>query len=188
MASTEQIKKAIAAGLKAATHLFNAMAPLRHRSPGIIGEVLNSPGFYYSIIADGMHVDPQAVAIAWKCQPEGLFLISDGIAALGCPDGIYSLGGRQVEVSEKGAYVASTSVLAGSTVGMDQQLRNFIRFTSASLVDAVEAASLKPAKILGLYPQKGCLNPGSDADFVLLDGDLQVLASYVKGKEIYKRD
>lgn len=182
MASAEQMREVMDTGVTMATHLFNAMGPLHHRLPGLVGSVLNRRGFYYSIIADGVHVDPLVVDLAWRCQPEGFFLVSDGMAALGlAKGGCFSLAGRNVEVDESGARLLGTNVLAGGVMGMDQLVRNMRKFTGATLIEVLEAASLKPATVLGLYPSKGSLEVGADADLVILDEFLQVAACYVGG-------
>ncbi len=182
MGTAAEMETAIKAGVGMATHLFNAMRPFHHRDPGLAGSVLNAPGFFYSIIADGEHVDPIALSLAWRCQPEGLLLVSDGMAGLGLADGSYQLGGREVIVRGSKATLAGTNMLAGTVVGMDRLVANLKDFTDATLVDALEAASLKPAQLLGIESRKGTLAVGADADLVILDDDLKLVACYARGK------
>lgn len=182
MATAEEMARAMKAGVGMATHLFNAMGPLHHRQPGMIGTVLNSPGFFYSILADGVHIDPLVLSLAWRCQPRGLLLVSDASAALGLATGSHELAGREVEVNGTKATIAGTDIIAGGVVGMDRLAANFRKFSGASLVDALEAVSLKPAKVLGIESRKGTLEIGADADFVILGENLGVVECYTRGK------
>ncbi len=184
MASAQQLERAIEAGVSMVTHLFNAMATFHHRAPGIIGVVLNRPGFPYSIIVDGEHVDPLAVSLAWRCQPEGLFLVSDAMAALGAPCGGCYLADQQVDTSGGRALIAGTKMLAGSVVGIDQMVRNLRMYTRASVVEVLEAAALKPARVLGMEGRKGTLQIGADADLIILDSDLNLQACYARGVSV----
>lgn len=182
-ATAEQMKQGIDAGIAMATHLFNAMAPLHHRAPGVVGEVLSRPGFPYSLIADGVHIDPAVVALAYRCQPDGLILVSDAMSALGLSAGTYHLGTMQVEVDKEKAKLHNTATLAGAIAGLDQNVRNLRKYCGISASEAILAASRKPAEVLKLYPKKGGLDVGADADFVVLDDALKVLDVYVSLKE-----
>ena len=186
--SFEDIQKASESGVKLVTHLFNAMTTFHHRASGIIGFALTSPHINYTIIADGIHLHPSVLSLAWRANPEGLILISDAMAALGLPDGIYRLGNMKVEVKHNRACIEGTSTLAGSIIGMDTAVRNLKAFTGCSIAEALEAASSKPAKILGIASSKGHLTEGADADFVVLDEELYVQATYVAGKLCYKKE
>lgn len=177
----EQMNEAIDHGVGMATHLFNAMSPMHHRFPGLIGAVLNRPGFFYSLISDGIHLHPVTINQARRCQPKGLTLVSDATSAFGMPQGTYSLGIKKIEIRNQTGYLEGTETFGGSIQGMDAVVRNFQKFTDCSITEALEAASLKPAQILGIYPKKGALNIGSDADFVVLDETLDVQACYVNG-------
>lgn len=181
-ATYSEAKAAFKAGISTTTHLFNAMPPLHHRQPGIVGAVLSDPSIYYSLIADGIHLHPATIKMAWEAQPKGLFLITDAIQALGLPEGIYHLGHMEVEVQKNGAYIPGTKTIAGSVLSMDAAVRFFQASTGCSLVEAIEAASLKPAQVLGIQDCKGSLQVGADADFIVLDDDLQVQATYVMGQ------
>ena len=114
--------------------------------------------------------------------------MTDTLSAMGLPKGVYVLGGKEVEVDEKGgAYVKGTKTLAGSTITIDQCIRNFQKFTNCSLVEAIEAATLHPAQMLGIDHRKGTLNAGADADFVFLDdssGEVYVKRVFVAGEEV----
>lgn len=168
------------AGVKLVTHLFNAMRPFHHREPGVIGAVLGVPGFCYSIIADQEHVHPAAIKMAWEANPSGLILVTDAIAALGLSDGEYTLGGQAIVLKNGIAKVLGTDTLAGGSIGMDQSVRNFFRATGCTVMEALEAASYRPAKLLGVA-NKGTLSVGADADFLLLDSELNIIRCYIGG-------
>lgn len=185
-ATLQQIELAVDAGLKMVTHLFNAMAPLHHREPGVIAAVLSATRhLYFSVIADGVHLHPATVKLAWNANPSKLVLVSDATAALGAPPGSYSLGKRQVHSDGKSITLEGAKTLAGSILGLDQTVRNFKEFTGCSIVQAIEAASLYPAQVLGITERKGHLNIGADADFIFLDDDLNVKATFVAGSKIF---
>ncbi|ORX49884.1 Metallo-dependent hydrolase [Hesseltinella vesiculosa] len=208
-----QAEEAVKQGATSITHLFNAMQAFHHRDPGLVGVLgaadlpipssqighpassLTSPSRnkpdprpFYGIICDGVHVHPNSVRIAYYSHPNGAVLVTDALSAMGLPKGTYTLGGREVEVDESGAcYVKGTSTLAGCTVTIDDCVRNFQRFTNCSQVEAIEAATLHPARLLGIEDRKGTLNVNADADFVFLDdstGELRVKRVFVAGEEI----
>lgn len=183
-ATYREAQQAIQKGISCVTHLFNGMPPFHHREPGWIGAALTHPGLAFSMILDGIHVHPAAVHIAWKANPDGLFLVSDVMAALGLSDGAYRLGSREVTVKGNTATLADSDTLAGSVVGLDQAVRNLRAWTGCSIAHALEAASLKPAKLLGLT-RKGRLEIGADADLVMLDNDLKVQATWIGGDQFF---
>lgn len=180
-----EMQDAIDAGVGLVTHLFNAMRPFHHRELGVVGSALIDPGLDYSLIVDGIHILPETVQLAWQLNPKGLFLVTDATAALGLENGAYRLGAAVIEVVDGRVYAQGTNVLAGSSLSLDQAVRNLCAFTGCSIADAIEAASTKPAKLLGIYPKKGALYVGSDADFIVLDDELYVQATYVNGKQVY---
>jgi N-acetylglucosamine-6-phosphate deacetylase len=136
-ASMESARAAVKAGARHATHTFNAMRPLDHREPGIIGETLTNEELSADIIADGIHVAPEVVKLFLKAKGiERAVLITDAIAAAGMPDGTYQLGPIQVEV--KNGRCTSDGKLAGSVLTMDRAVRNIIQFADWSLQDAVQ--------------------------------------------------
>lgn len=180
-ANFEQISSSCAAGVGLATHLFNAMPGLHHRNPGIIGAALINPKIPYSLIVDGCHLCPETVALAYQCNPEGLILISDATEALGLPNGKYKLGTMDIEVNDGQIYVLGTRTLAGSNLNLSRAVQLLYAYTGCSKEFALEAASLKPAQLLGIYPKKGSLAEGSDADFVVLSPLLEVKSTYIRG-------
>lgn len=174
-------REAVRAGARHATHTFNAMRPLDHRSPGIIGEVLSDDSMTADIIADGIHVSPEVVKVFLQAKgPDRAVLITDAISATGMPDGLYQLGPIQVQVKD-GKCTAGDS-LAGSVLTMDRAIRNVTRFSTWSLRDAVRAATLNPAQAVGLANKRGKLTVGADADFVVLSPAGDVLKTIVGGR------
>lgn len=184
-ASLEVVNEAVLAGATLVTHLFNAMTPFHHRAPGVIGAALSSQELSYSVICDGLHVHPGAVKMAWLSNSKGLVLISDAISALGLERGAHSLGTMEVDLSAGKAVIRGTQTLAGSVLGMDQAVRNLKTFTGCSDVQALEAASLRPAQVIGVDKFKGRLDVGYDADFVVLDTGLNVKQTYKAGKRVF---
>jgi N-acetylglucosamine-6-phosphate deacetylase len=173
-------KAAVAAGARHATHTFNAMRPLDHREPGIIGEVLSDDGITADLIADGIHVSPEVVKVFLQAKgTDRAVLITDAMSATGMPDGRYQLGPIQVDV--KDGRCTSNGSLAGSVLTMDRAVRNVTKFSHWSLRDAVRAATLNPAKAVGLSGNYGILSPGARADFNVLSASGEVIKTIVGG-------
>lgn len=173
-------REAVEFGAHHATHTFNAMRPLDHRSPGIIGEVLSNDSITADIIADGIHVSPEVVKVFLQAKgPERAVLITDAISATGMPDGRYQLGPIQVEVKD-GKCTAGDS-LAGSVLTMDRAVRNVMRFSHWTLREALRAATLNPAEAVGLSTSYGRLAAGADATFVVLSPAGEVLKTVAGG-------
>jgi N-acetylglucosamine-6-phosphate deacetylase len=174
-------RQAVKAGARHATHTFNAMRPLDHRSPGIIGEVLSDDSITADIIVDGIHVSPEVVKVFLHAKgPERAVLITDAISATGMPDGRYQLGPIEVEVKD-GKCTAGNS-LAGSVLTMDRAVRNVTQFSDWTLRQAVRAATWNPANAVGLSTTHGKLAAGGKANFVVLSGSGQVLKTIVDGR------
>jgi len=174
-------ERAIAAGARHATHAFNAMRPLQHRNPGILGAVLTDARITGDIIADNIHLDPSIIKLFARAKgPEQTVLITDAIAATGMPDGRYHLGSFEVDV--KDGKVTRDGKLAGSVLTMDRAVRNLARFAEWDLAQAVAAASRNPARV-ARCTYKGVLNAGADADFTVLDAQGNVLRTFIAGVE-----
>src|SRR5207302_7408454 len=174
-------RAAVQAGARHATHTFNAMRPLDHRSTGIIGEVLSDDTMTADIIVDGIHVSPEVVKLFLRAKgPERAVLITDAISATGMPDGRYQLGPIQVDVRD-GKATAGDS-LAGSVLTMDRAVRNVTRFSNWTLAQAVRAATLNPAQAVGLSAKFGRLAVGTEASFVVLSSAGDVLKTIVGGR------
>jgi N-acetylglucosamine-6-phosphate deacetylase len=182
-ASAEQAGQAFAGGVRLVTHLFNAMPPLHHRQPGVIGAVLaGGQGVRAGLIADGIHAHPLVLRLAYQALGSGgVVLVSDAMAAMGMPPGQYRIGGQEVSVQDGRAALAD-GTLAGSILQMDQAVRYLVQEGICSPAEAVRMASLTPAEALGLQGELGRLLPGWPADLVLLDAGLRVQATFVGGR------
>ena len=173
-------RAAVAAGARHATHTFNAMRPLDHREPGILGAALTDSRLTADIIADGVHVDPAVVELFLRAKgPEAAVLITDATAATGMPDGHYRLGAIDVEV--KDGRCLSHGHLAGSVLTLDRALRNIMQFTRSDLQSALRLATLNPARVAGLTNQ-GRLEAGTAADVVALSPAGEVRAVMIRGE------
>jgi len=174
-------ERGIAAGARHATHTFNAMRPLDHRSPGILGAVLTDHRVSADIIADGVHLDPAIVKLFADAKgATQTVLITDAISATGMPEGRYRLGSFEVDVRDGKCMVDGK--LAGSVLTMDRAVRNLARFADWDLSLAVAAASQNPARVARIA-NKGVLAVGADADFVVLNSEGEVLRTFVGGVE-----
>ena len=186
LATFAEAQAGFAAGIRYGTHLFNAMPPIHHREPGLIGALLDNSQITIGIIADGIHVHPALVKTVFQAiGPRRLNLVTDAMAALGMPAGQYQLGDFQVTVESNTARLAD-GTLAGSILSSDAALRNLIQFTGCSLGEALVTLTETPANLLGLATHKGQIAPGYDADLVLLNAELQVVMTMVGGQVIYK--
>lgn len=173
---------AVQAGAHHATHTFNAMRPLDHRDPGIIAEVLTDSAMTADIIVDGIHVAPAVVQLFLQAKGvERAVLITDAISATGMPDGRYQLGPLQVNV--KDGKCTMDGKLAGSVLTMDRAVRNVMQFAQWSLKDAVRAATLNPARAVGLSQHHGVLAPGAEANFVVLGPNGEVQQTFIRGRQ-----
>ncbi len=184
--TADEFAAARAAGASAVTHLFNAMAGFEHRAPGPVGATLADPTVVAGLICDGHHVDPIAVAMAWRALgPRRTMLVTDAVAALGVePGSEVPLGSQPIERGDHGVRTAE-GVLAGSDLSMDAAVRNLVRFTGCTAAEALACASRVPAALLGLA-DRGRLAAGTRADVVLLDTDLRVTTTIVAGRVAWK--
>lgn len=174
-------REAMRAGARHATHTFNAMRPLDHRNPGILGEVLSDDRMTADIIVDGIHVAPEVVKLFLQSKgAERAVLITDAISATGMPDGRYQLGPIEVEV--KDGKCTSNGSLAGSVLTMDRAVRNVVEFSGWTLRDAVRAATLNAARAVGMSQSFGRLAAGMRASFVVLSPAGKVIKTVVSGR------
>jgi N-acetylglucosamine-6-phosphate deacetylase len=171
---------ALAQGASSFTHLFNAMSPLHQRAPGVVGAAL-AHAAQAELIPDLLHVHPGAIRAALRAIP-GLYCVTDSTAAAGMPDGEYALGRHRVSKCA-GAVRLADGTLAGSTLTMDQALRNLVFGIGLPLADAVARVSTLAARYLGLA-HRGALVPGAFADLVCLDAQLQLEAVWTEGERV----
>ncbi|KAF2828359.1 Metallo-dependent hydrolase [Ophiobolus disseminans] len=173
-ASYEEAKAGIKAGASMITHLFNAMRPLHHRNPGIFGLLGTASSWvrkpYFGIIADGIHLHPTSIKIAWNAHPDGLILVTDAMRLAGMPDGTYDwTNGSRIVKDGALLTLEENGKIAGSSIQLVDCVTNFLNWTGASVPEALKAVTETPAKMLGLGDMKGTLKEGADADLVVLD-------------------
>jgi N-acetylglucosamine-6-phosphate deacetylase len=187
-ATYEQAMWAIAAGARHATHLFNAMSPLRHHAPGVPGALLTDDRATVEIIADGVHLAPSLLRLVLRARaPRDVALVTDAMLAAGLPDGEYEFLHRTVTVSDGTARLAS-GALAGSTLTLAQAVRNMVTYADVSWETAIAMATTTPARIAGIGARKGRLAPSYDADIVALDAAGQVVRTWTRGALAYARE
>lgn len=185
-ASYEEAKAAIYAGIRRATHLFNAMPSIHHRAPGAAVACLEAQNVYLELIFDLIHVASPVLRLVWKLVgPERIVAITDAIAAAGLSNGVYTLAGLPVEV-KGGIARLKDGTLAGSTLSLAQCVRNMVQI-GIPMEEALVMASVVPAQSIG-EALMGTIAPGAPADFVVLDHQLNVQRTYIAGKLCFTRD
>jgi len=185
-ASFEQALEAIEAGASYITHLFNAMSPLNHRNPGVVGAALQTP-VTTELIADTFHVHPGLFAFLHGLKQDKLVLVTDCTRAGGLGDGEYTLGGQRIFVNGIQCRLADGTI-AGSVLKLNEAVRNLRGHANLNTAQAVAAASLHPAFAIGAQDKKGSLEAGKDADIVLFDRDMNARAVYIAGRLKYKKE
>ena len=168
-------------GVRAVTHVFNAMRPLAHRDPGVVGAALARPDVVVQAIVDGVHLDPDIVRLLWRAAAGRLSLVTDAIAGAGLGDGTYALGEIEIVVADD-VVRSEDGMLAGSALTMVEAVRNLVAL-DVPLEGALEAAAAVPARVLGA-PGLGRLVPGGAADIVVLDDALEVARTLVGGETL----
>jgi N-acetylglucosamine-6-phosphate deacetylase len=182
-ATYEQTVEAIDAGATVATHLFNAMPPLGHRSPGPIAALLEDDRITVELINDGTHLHPAALQLAFhRAGADRVAFITDAMDAAGFGDGRYWLGPLEVEVADGVARLLTDGTIAGSTLTLDRAFKRAVTVDGLSVEDAVTALSATPARILDMDDRIGSLEPGKDADLVLLDADYDLKGVMRRGE------
>ncbi|PRO67195.1 N-acetylglucosamine-6-phosphate deacetylase [Alkalicoccus urumqiensis] len=186
-ATAEASREGFRRGVRQATHFFNGMRGLHHREIGVVGAVFRDPDVQVELIADGIHVSPEACALTYELLgADRITLITDAMRAKGLKDGTYTLGGQEVTVTGRTAVLAD-GTLAGSVLPMAEAVSNIQAFTGCSLEEAVQMASTNPARILGIDSQKGTLGPGMDADWTILDESGAVVETVSCGNVVFSR-
>ncbi|CAM5530714.1 N-acetylglucosamine-6-phosphate deacetylase OS=Streptomyces glaucescens OX=1907 GN=SGLAU_15460 PE=3 SV=1 [Streptomyces glaucescens] len=182
-ATYEQTVAAIDAGATVATHLFNAMPALGHRAPGPIAALLEDERVTVELINDGTHLHPAALELAFHHAGAGrVAFITDAMDAAGFGDGRYMLGPLEVEVADGVARLVEGGSIAGSTLTLDRAFKRAVTVDRLSVEDTVAALSANPARLLGLSDRIGSLEPGKDADLVLLDADFELTGVMRRGE------
>ncbi|MFJ2003398.1 N-acetylglucosamine-6-phosphate deacetylase [Streptomyces chartreusis] len=182
-ASYEQTVEAIEAGATVATHLFNAMPPLGHREPGPIAALLEDERITVELINDGTHLHPASLQLAFHhAGADRVAFITDAMDAAGFGDGRYMLGPLEVEVADGVARLVEGGSIAGSTLTLDRAFKRAVTVDRLPVEDAVTALSANPAKLLGRYDRIGSLEPGKDADLVVLDSDFDLKGVMRRGE------
>ena len=180
-ASAAIVMRAVADGAAGVTHLFNAMPPLSAREPGIVGAALADNRLTAGLIVDGIHVDPISVRAAFAAKGcERIALVTDAMPTVGATKDRFELVGRTITLAN-GKLTTEEGTLAGAHLDMATAVRNAVKLVQLPLEDALRAASLTPARFLGLDKERGTLAAGSRADLVALSEDLRVAGTWVDG-------
>jgi N-acetylglucosamine-6-phosphate deacetylase len=180
-ASAAVVTQAVADGATGVTHLFNAMPPLSAREPGIVGAALAERRLTAGLIVDGIHVDPVSVRTAFMAKgADRIALVTDAMPTVGTSLDRFELMGRTIRLAA-GRLTSEEGTLAGAHLDMASAVRNAVRLAQLPLEDALRAASLTPARFLGLDNERGALVSGARADLVALDQELRVIATWVDG-------
>ncbi|WP_430241408.1 N-acetylglucosamine-6-phosphate deacetylase [Neorhizobium sp. DAR64861/K0K2] len=171
------------AGIRTVTHLFNAMSPLGHREPGLVGAALDTAALYAGLIADGIHVHPAAMgaALRAKAGPGKIFLVTDAMSTIGTDMTSFTLNGREI-LRKDGRLTLADGTLAGADIDMISSVRYVHRNLGLSLEEALRMASAYPAQAARIEDRKGFLKPGYDADFVMLGADLSMQSTWISGE------
>lgn len=180
--------RAFLQGARLITHIFNGMDPLHHRVPNLLAFALGFEGIFVELIADGMHVSPEVMKVVFACKPDETIVVSDAIRAAGMGDGVYEMGGEQIEVQGGIARLISSGNLAGSTTTLRLSLFNLWKRFGFSLPQLAWMGSLLPAKLLGIDNVLGSLEKGKFADIVVLDELFSVRAVFVEGEKVHPSD
>lgn len=181
LATYEQASAAFASGVRGTTHLFNAMSQFGSRDPGLVGAALLTRGVISGLIADGRHVHPEAMRLAWQMLGnDGIALVTDAMSTVGGTIRAFQFNGVEIAVDGYSC-VAPDGTLAGSNLDMASAVRNAVDMLGVTLADACTMASHTPARLIGLDNRIGRIAPGLQADFVHLDDQLQVTATWIGG-------
>ncbi|MCX4629161.1 N-acetylglucosamine-6-phosphate deacetylase [Streptomyces sp. NBC_01443] len=181
----DQTRQAIEAGATVATHLYNAMPGMEHRAPGPIAALLEDERVTVELINDGTHLHPAMLELAFHhAGAHRVALITDAMDAAGFGDGIYHLGPLEVEVKEGVARLVEGGSIAGSTLTLDTAFKRSVTLDKLPVESVVQAISVNPAKLIGLYDEVGSLEPGKYADLVVLDAEFDVKGVMRRGEWI----
>lgn len=171
-------------GVKHSTHLFNAMTPMTHRAPGVVGAALNSD-VSCELIVDTYHVDPALYEMVYKMKDRKLCFITDCLPAGGLPEGEYTLGGAKI-IYKNNLCKLEDGTIAGSVLKLNKGVWNVYTNTSIPLNECVNCATLNPANAIGVADRKGSIEVGKDADIVILDNEFNVKKTIIGGVVRYE--
>lgn len=182
-ATYEDVMKGVDLGVRSATHTYNAMTPLTHRAPGVVGATMDSDKIYAELILDGLHVTYAAARVLMKAKGyDKITLVSDSLEAAGLEPGQYSLAGQPVWVVD-GACRLESGTLAGSITSMNKEVYNAVHYCNVPLVDAVKMASTNCARALKLN-DVGIIEVGKKADIVIFNEDIDIKNVLIEGKKV----
>lgn len=185
-ATYDELRTAAEAGVSMVTHLFNAMSPLNHRSPNVVGAALDLPYVFCGVIVDGIHVVPEVIRLTFRLIGKDRFvLVTDAVAPLGLPEQTLRLGDTDLVVRND-RVTTPDGTLAGSMLSMDIAVKNLIKFTDCSIADALRCATSTPASAIR-RPDLGQIRVGGPADIVVLNQDLEVSMTFVQGAVVFDR-
>jgi len=185
-ATYSEVVDAIKHGVTHATHTFNEMGGLHHREPGVVGAVLVQDELTAELISDNIHVHPAAMKLLIRTKGTNkVVLVTDAIQAAGMPDGEYRVGKKDVIV-RNGVCRVESGELAGSTLTMDGAVRNVMKSVGLPLRTAIKMATINPALAINIDKNKGSLEPGKDADIIIIDKEVNVYVTIVKGKIVHR--
>ncbi|TYR79747.1 N-acetylglucosamine-6-phosphate deacetylase [Priestia megaterium] len=187
-ATYEEVSQAIQAGANHITHLYNGMRGLHHREPGVLGAAYLREELFTELIVDGIHCRPEMVKLAYdQITSDRMILITDSLRAKWLKNGTYDLGGQPVQVNDTRATLAD-GTLAGSILKMNDAIKNMISYTKCDMEDIIKMTAVNPAKQLNVFDRKGSLAVGKDADFVILNKDLDIEMTVCKGTIAYQKE
>ncbi|MBS0382734.1 MAG: N-acetylglucosamine-6-phosphate deacetylase [Proteobacteria bacterium] len=175
------VRKALDAGIRGFTHLFNAMSPLTSRAPGMVGAALDDPDSWCGVIVDGHHVDPASLRVALKAKPRGkVFLVTDAMPPVGATNPSFTLNGETITARD-GICQTANGTLAGSALSMIDAVRNTVEMLGVPLDEAARMAATYPADFLGLGSTHGRIEAGYRADFTVIDAAWEVSETWIGG-------
>lgn len=188
-ATYEQARNVVSSGASIFVHTYNGMSGLNHREPGMVGAAMATKETIAELICDGHHVHPAAAEILINSKkPDHIALITDCMRAGGMPDGNYTLGEFPVEVKGGAARLKESGSLAGSILELFDAVKNICDWDIATVEDAIRMASIVPAKSCHIDDRCGSLQAGHDADFLVIDSQLNLLETYLNGVSVFKND
>jgi N-acetylglucosamine-6-phosphate deacetylase len=186
-ATFEGMQAALASGVRGVTHLFNAMSPLQHREPGVVGAALNDPECWCGLIVDGRHVHPAVLQLALRSKrPDRFMLVTDAMPNVGSDRDYFLLQGKRIVVRD-GVCVDENGTISGSALDMAGAVRNCMELLGLSLEQAARMASTYPAQFLGLGSELGRIAPGYRASLVAVDDNVRVTGTWIDGADASAR-